>query len=74
MAPDVAAYRNSLAGAYLMSEDAARAVEQYLAAVALAPSDARLRMNLAQAYEQAGQEGEAAAARAAHARLVGQEE
>ncbi len=64
-APDVAAYRNSLAGAYLMADDATSAIQQYLAALELAPTDSRLRLNLAKAYELAGQDGNAAAARAA---------
>ena len=58
--PNVATYRNSLGGVYLMLEDYAGAIEQYQTAIHLQPTEPRFYLNLSKAYELAGAHTEAA--------------
>ena len=57
--PNVATYRNSLGGAYLMLEQYPKAIEQYQTAIHLKPSEPRFYLNLSKAYELAGAHTEA---------------
>ena len=58
--PNVATYRNSLGGVYLMLEAYAEAIAQYRTAIDLKPSEPRFYLNLSKAYELAGEQTEAA--------------
>ena len=57
--PDVATYRNSLAGAYLMLEQYPEAITHYQMAIRLKPSEPRFYLNLSKAYERSGEQSEA---------------
>jgi predicted Zn-dependent protease len=57
--PNVATYRNSLAGAYLMLERYSEAIQQYQTAISLKPSEPRFYLYLSKAYELSGAQAEA---------------
>ena len=70
--PNVATYRNSLAGVYVMLERYPEAIEHYQTAIRLKPSEPRFYLNLSKAYRLAGDTAEAEKAEKEYERLLSQ--
>ena len=70
--PDVATYRNSLAGAYLMLEQYPEAIAQYQTAIRLQPSEPRFYLNLSKAYQRSGAQSAAEKTYREYERLTSQ--